>query len=147
MQYILAPRKGLVVPRFLRQITSSLARDEFAGVYGLRELLRSNLSLILIVNTKTDDNGNERDVPKLSFQTIQKRNRLKVRSYRRYRERGKKMFVFLRLFVHAAVRDGTCAFTLKIVNALIKNSSRDDRPSISSKKQPAANPVRAGQGR
>ena len=94
MQYILAPRKGLVVPRFLRQITSSLARDEFAGVYGLRELLRSNLSLILIVNTKTDDNGNERDVPKLSFQTIQKRNRLKIRWYRRYGEHAKKMFVF-----------------------------------------------------
>ena len=32
--------------------------------------------------------------------------------------------------VHA-VRGGTCAFTLKIVNTLIINSSRDDRPSIS----------------
>ena len=42
-----------------------------------------------------------------------------------------KMFVFLGLFVHAAVRGGTCAFTLKIVNTLIKNSSRDDKPSIS----------------
>ena len=42
-----------------------------------------------------------------------------------------KMFVFLGLFVHVAVRGGTCAFTLKIVNTLIKNSSRDDRPSIS----------------
>ena len=30
--------------------------------------------------------------------------------------------------VHAAVRGETCAFTLKIVNTLIKNSSRDDRP-------------------
>ena len=39
--------------------------------------------------------------------------------------------VFLGLFVQAAVRGGTCAFTLKIVNTLIKNSSRDDRPSIS----------------
>ena len=45
--------------------------------------------------------------------------------------REKKMFVFLGLFAHAAVRGGTCAFTLKIVNTLIKNSSRDDRPSIS----------------
>ena len=45
--------------------------------------------------------------------------------------REKKMFVFLGSFVHAAVRGGTCAFTLKIVNTLIKNSSRDDRPSIS----------------
>jgi len=60
-----------------------------------------------------------------------KRNRLKIRSYRRYGEHGEKMFVFLGLFVHAAVRGGTCAFTLKIVNTLIKNSSRDDRPSIS----------------
>ena len=42
-----------------------------------------------------------------------------------------KVFVFLGLFVHAAVHGGTCAFTLKIVNKLIKNSSRDDRPSIS----------------
>ena len=44
---------------------------------------------------------------------------------------GKKMFVFLGLFVHAAVRGRTCAFTSKTVNTLIKNSSRDDRPSIS----------------
>ena len=31
-----------------------------------------------------------------------------------------KMFVFLGLFVHAAVRGGTCAFTLKIVSTLIQ---------------------------
>ena len=60
-----------------------------------------------------------------------KRNRLKIRSYRRKREHRENMFVFLGLFVHAAVRGETCAFTLKIVNTLIKNSSRDDRPSIS----------------
>ena len=35
------------------------------------------------------------------------------------------------LDVHAAARDGIFAFTLKMVNTLIKNSSRDDRPSIS----------------
>ena len=35
--------------------------------------------------------------------------------------------VFLRVFVHAAVSGGTCAFTLKIVKPLIKDSSRDDR--------------------
>ena len=70
-------------------------------------------------------------VPKLSFQTIQKRNRLKIRSYRRYGEHRKKMFVFLGLFLDAAVRGETCAFTLKIGNTLIKNSSRVDRPSIS----------------
>ena len=51
-------------------------------------------------------------------------------SYRRYVEHGK-MFVILGLFVHATVRGGTCAFTLKIVNVLIKTSSPDDRPSIS----------------
>ena len=74
---------------------------------------------------------------KLSFQTIEKRNRLKILSYRRYGgtaamgNTGGKMFVFLGLFCHPAVRGGTCAFTLKIINTLIKNSSRDDRPSIS----------------
>ena len=38
-------------------------------------------------------------------------------------------------------------FTLKIVNTLVNNSSRDDRPSISTQDQPKANPVRVGQGR
>ena len=33
----------------------------------------------------------KRDVAKCSFQTIQKRNRLKIRSYRRYGENGKKV--------------------------------------------------------
>ena len=61
---------------------------------------------------------------------LKKRNRMKILSYRRYGENGQKMF-FFGLFVHAAVRGGTCAFTLKIVNTLMKNSSRDDRPSIS----------------
>ena len=37
-------------------------------------------------------------------------------------------------------------FKLKIVNTLIKNSSRDDTPSISTKNQPTANPLRVGQG-
>ena len=37
----------------------------------------------------------KRDVPKLSFQTIQKRNRLKIRSYHRYGEHGKKKAYFL----------------------------------------------------
>ena len=42
--------------------------------------------------------------------------------------RGKKNVRILGLFFHAAVlvRGGTCAFTLKIVYTLIKNSSRDD---------------------
>ena len=59
-----------------------------------------------------------------------KRNRLKDTLVPPVWEHGKKMFVFLGLFVHAAVRGGTCAFALKIVNTLIKNSSRDDGPSI-----------------
>ena len=54
--------------------------------------------------------------------------------------------VFLGLFVHAAVRGGTCAFTLKTVT-LIKNSSRNDRPSISTQYQPTANSLRVGLGR
>ena len=41
------------------------------------------------------------------------------------------MFVFLGFFVHAAIRGGTCDFTLEIVNTLIENSSRYDRPWIS----------------
>ena len=72
----------------------------------------------------------KRDVPKFCFQTIKKKW-LKIRSYRCDGEHGKKNVCFPGFFVHAAVRGGTCAFTLKIVNTLIKNSSRDDRPSIS----------------
>ena len=53
---------------------------------------------------------------------------------------------FLILFAHAAARGGTCAFTLKIVSALIKNSSRDDRPAISALNEPTANELRVGQG-
>ena len=42
-------------------------------------------------------------------------------------------FSYYCIFVHAAALGGTCVFTfaLEIVNKLIKNSSRDDRPSIS----------------
>ena len=78
----------------------------------------------------TDDNGNAMFHSYLS-KLFKKETGGKIRSYRRYGEHGKKMFVFLGLFVHAAVRGGTCAFTLKIVNTLIKNSSRDDRLAIS----------------
>ena len=67
-----------------------------------------------------------------------------MRSYRRSGEHGKNI-CFLGLFVHAAVRGETWAFTLKIGNTLIKNSSRDDRPSISKWEQPTANPLRVGQ--
>ena len=62
--------------------------------------------------TETNDNGNAMFQSYLS--KLQKRNRLKIRSYHRYGEHGEKMFVFLGLFVRAAVRGGTCAFTLII---------------------------------
>ena len=62
-------------------------------------------------------------------------------------KREKKRFVFLGIFVYAALRGGNCAFTLKFFKTLIKNSLRDDRPSISTQEQPTANPVRVGQGR
>ena len=56
------------------------------------------------------------------------------------------LFLFLILLVHADARGGICAFTLKIVNTLIKNSSRDDGLSISSYNQPTTKLLRAGQG-
>ena len=59
-----------------------------------------------------------------------------------WEKRGGGMFVL----VHAAARGGSCAFTLKIVNTLIKKSPRDDRPSISTSNQAKANPLRVGQG-
>ena len=67
-------------------------------------------------------------------------------SYRRYRKNGESMFVFLILFVHAAARGATCAFTLIFINTLIKNCSPDDRRSISTHNQPTANPLCVGQG-
>ena len=44
-------------------------------------------------NLKTDDNGNAM-FQSYSFQIIQKRNRLKIRSYRRYGEQGEKYLFF-----------------------------------------------------
>ena len=73
------------------------------------------------MTSNTDDNGNAMFQSYLS-KLFKKRNRLQIRSYRRYGEHGKKMFVFLGLYVHAAVRGGTCAFTLKIVNTLVKTA-------------------------
>ena len=57
----------------------------------------------------------------------------------------KKMFVFI-LFSSRGLRGGTFASTSKIANTLTKNSSRDDRPSISTQNQPTANSIRVGQG-
>ena len=56
------------------------------------------------LSTKHQKNSNtwdrwqwKRDVPKLSFKNIQKRNRLKIRSYRRYGEHGEKYVRFSRI--------------------------------------------------
>ena len=95
------------------------------------------------MNSKTDDNGNAMFQSFLS-KLFNKNKRQKIRSYRRYGQNGNKMFVFLGLFARAAVRGGTCAFMLKSVNTLIKNSSRDDRPSISTYNQPMAKPLVSG---
>ena len=103
----------------------------FVGSDGSRRYGCSYSGTQLGHSTRASSTTMETRCPKSSFQTFQKRNRLEIRSYRCYGEHGEKMFVFLGLFVHAAVRGGTCAFTLKIVNTLIKNSSRGDRPSIS----------------
>ena len=72
----------------------------------------------------------ERDFAKFFSPNYSKKKRLKLLSYRRYGENVKYCLFLLGLFLHAAVRGGTCAFTLKIVNTLINNSSRDDRLSI-----------------
>ena len=45
-----------------------------------------------------------------------------------YGENGEERFVLKIVFVHAAARGRICAFTLKIVNTLIKNVSRDNGP-------------------
>ena len=58
---------------------------------------------------------------------IQEIVRLKIRSYRRYGKNGGKMF----FCSCGGTRRNLFAFTVKIVNTLIKISSRDDRPSIS----------------
>ena len=57
--------------------------------------------------------------------------RLKIRSYRRYGKNGDFFFALLIFLFHAASRGGTCAFTWKFVKTLTENSSRDDRPSVS----------------
>ena len=48
------------------------------------------------------------------------------------------------LFCSCGCTRRNLCFTLKIVNTLIKNSSRDDRPSISTYNQATANPLRVG---
>ena len=93
-------------------------------------------------NSKTDANGNA--MLQILFPNLKKKrwseDTLVTPSWEKL---GKVNFFF---FVHAAARGGTCAFTLKIVKMLIKNSSRDDSPLISTYNQPTANPLRVGQG-
>ena len=103
-------------------VSSALSPPNFTLI-GNDDFL-SNLVWIIPMTMET------RFFTKVIFPNYSKRKRLKIRSYRRYGEHGK-INGFLGLFVHDAVRGGTCAFTLKIVNTLIKNSSHDDRPSIS----------------
>ena len=79
--------------------------------------------------SQTDDNGNAMFQSYLSKIFKKKKPAEDTLVPPLWGTRGKKkMFVLLGLFFHAAVlvRGGTCAFTLKIVNTLIKNSSRDD---------------------
>ena len=73
----------------------------------------------------------KRDVPKVIFPNYSKKKPAEDTLVPPLWVTREKKVVFLGLFVHAAVRGGTCAFALKIVNTLIKNSSRNDRPSIS----------------
>ena len=68
---------------------------------------------------------------KFYLQTIQKKKPAEDTLVPPLWGKREKNVCFLRLFVHAAVHGGTCAFTLKIVNTLIKNSAHHDRPSIS----------------
>ena len=68
---------------------------------------------------------------KFFFPNYSKKKPAEDTAYHRCGEHGNFFFAFLGLFVHAAVRGGSSAFTLKIVNTLIKNSSREERPSIS----------------
>ena len=71
---------------------------------------------------------------KVCFQTTQKKKRLKILSYRGYGNNEKNVCFLIKfykncykhvsceLFVHAAARGGTCTFTLKIANTLIKTA-------------------------
>ena len=64
----------------------------------------------LLPESKTDDNGNAMFQSFLS-KLFKKESGCTVLTAAMIRETREKMFVFLALFVHAAVRGGTCAFT------------------------------------
>ena len=92
-----------------------------------RQAVNGMLTRLII---KTDNNGNAMLQSYLS-KLFKKETGSRYARTAAMGNTGFFVFVFLGLYVYAAVRGGTCAFTLKIVNTLIKNSSRDDRPSIS----------------
>ena len=79
---------------------------------------------------KYDDNGNAVSQSFLS-KLFKKETGWRYSRTAARGENGKSLFFYVGLFVHAAIRGGTCDFKLKIVNTLIKNSTRNDRPSIS----------------
>lgn len=76
---------------------------------------------------KTDDSRNamlQRFLPKL----LKNENRRKILPFLSCGENGKKNSFLLVLYIHAAAHGGTWVLTLKIVNTLIKNGSRNDWP-------------------
>ena len=83
-------------------VSSALSPPNFTLI-GNDDFL-SNLVWIIPMTMET------RFFTKVIFPNYSKRKRLKIRSYRRYGEHGK-INGFLGLFVHDAVRGGTCAFT------------------------------------
>ena len=54
--------------------------------------------------------------------------------------------IYIYIVLDAAARGGICACTSNVVYTPIHNSSRDDRPSISTKNQRTFNPLRVRQG-
>ena len=106
----------------------ALARKQFTGLVCLWELRLS--PLVAHVGEKADYR------PCVWWELsrgVTVAHRLKDTLVPRLWGTRKKIFFFLGLVVHAAVRGGTCAFTLLVDNSntVIKNSSRNDRPSIS----------------
>ena len=73
---------------------------------------------------KTDDNGNAMLLSKL-FKKESAEDTIVPPLW----GKREKRLIFC-ITVHAPVRGGTCAITLKTFSALINDSSRDDRPSI-----------------
>ena len=99
-------------------------------------------------NVRYDTSGKtyeqwKRDVPKLSLQTtsIQKRNRLKDTLVPPLWGTREENACFSRIICSRCCTGRNLRFHVENSNTLIINSSRDDRPSISTWKQPTANPL------